>query len=211
MKFSRAVILLLIISILVISIWNIIQLNRCKRSYERQKLIITRKDDILKKIESLVINTQIISMKYLGRYLLLSNLEKIYPNGKDRLKFQKNPKLVLILSEFGCNACQDNETKFAVDVSNSFDEKYVLAIVQASNQRYIINYVRQNQVNFPVYYCEDDKFLELNQVIDTPLILILDKDNRIIASHLPITGYPEYSEPIHQFCLHYFKQYEKAE
>jgi len=62
-------------------------------------------------------------------------------------------------------------------------------------------------VNFPVYYVEDDAFFKVNEIHHTPLVLVIDEDNRVIAAHLPVPGHPGYSEPIHRFCRDYLTRF----
>jgi hypothetical protein len=200
MKISRLIIIVLMVSILGLSTWNTMQLNRCKKRLVNQKV---ESQQQFKKVEKAFIESQIASMTYLNRELSWCYIKKIYPAGDFQLELSENPKLLLILSEFSCNVCQDDETKFALEILAAFGENYVLAIVQAGNTRYVNTYIRLNQVDFPVYYVEDDTFFEVNEIHHTPLVLVIDKDNRIIAAHLPVPGHPEYSEPIHRFCRDY--------
>ena len=204
MKIARVIIILLMVSILGVSTWNTLQLKRCKKILVSQKL---ESQQQLKIIEKAFIESQIAAMTYLDRELSWVNIKKIYPAGDVQLELRENPKLVLVFSEFSCNVCQDNETKFALEVSAAFGENYVLAVVQAGNTRYVSTYIRLNQVNFPVYYDADDTFFAVNGIHHTPLVLVINEENRIIAAHLPVPGHPEYSEPIHRFCRDYLNRY----
>jgi hypothetical protein len=204
MKIARVIIIVLMVAILGVSTWNILQLKRCKKSLVSQKL---ESQEQLKTIEKAFIESQIAAMTYLDIELSWVYINKIYPAGDFQLELQENPKLVLIFSEFSCNVCQDHETKFALEVAAAFGENYVLAVVQASNMRYVSTYIRLNQVNFPVYYSADDTFLSVNGIHHTPLVLVIDEENRVIAAHLPVAGHPEYSEPIHKFYQNYLNRY----
>jgi hypothetical protein len=56
--------------------------------------------------------------------------------------------------------CQDEETKFAVGIASEYGKEYVMAVVHASNRRYVRNYIRMNRVNFTVFFCEDEGFFK---------------------------------------------------
>ena len=113
MKIARVIIVVLMVSILGFSTWNTLQLNRCKKSLVYQKV---ESQQQLKTIEKSLIESQIAAMTYLDRELSWDNIKKIYPAADFQLELQVNPKLLLVFSEFSCNVCQDNETKFALEV-----------------------------------------------------------------------------------------------
>jgi hypothetical protein len=98
----------------------------------------------------------------------------------------------------------DEETAFGVSLASEYGKDNVLAVVHATNRRYVQNYIRLNQINFPVYFCKDESFMENNGIKNTPMIFVLDESNRVVASHFPIPGHPEFSEPMHVFCYNYF-------
>jgi thioredoxin-related protein len=175
--------------------------------FELKKAENNRLYKVSEEIEDAVIKSQMASMIHLGKKLSFENLKKFYPEKEYKEDIPKKPKLVLIFSELGCNVCQDDETKFAVDFNERCNENFVYAVVHANNMRYVRNYIRLNRVNFPVYFCQDDAFFNDNNITNTPMIFIVDDKDRIIASHFPLPGHPEYSEPIHQFCFFYFEQY----
>jgi len=205
MKFFKIILVFLIIAAFAISLWNKIHLQKYKRMYEIQKKEKVRIEGVSKKIEEAVIKAQMASMKHIGKKLIWENIEKIYPKEDSKQGNYINPKLVLIFSELGCNVCQDNETAFAVDIANVFGKNFVLAVINASNKRYARNYIRMNQINFPVYFCKDDLFLNGNNIKNTPMIFVINEEDRVIASTFPIPGHPIYSKPIHEFCFYYFK------
>lgn len=202
MKFFKIILVFLIIATFTISLRNKIHLQKYKIMYEIQKKEKAR-------IEEAVIKAKMASMKHIAKKLIWENIEKIYPKEDSKQGNYINPKLILIFSELGCNVCQDNETAFAVNIANVFGKNFVLAVINASNKRYARNYIRMNQINFPVYFCKDDLFLKGNNIKNTPMIFVIDEEDRVIASTFPIPGHPIYSKPIHEFCFYYFKRFEK--
>ena len=206
MKYLKPLFIIITIILVGLSVWNKILLEKCKSRLQFQLAETKKMQHTAQEIEKAVVNTQTISMKFLGRTLSLVPMEKIYPDKESQAEMPANPKLILVMSEFGCNVCQDSETRFAVDLAKKAGLNYVLAIVHAGNQRYVKNYIRVNQVNFPVYFCEDDDFFTVNNLHNLPLLFLVDEENRIISAHIPLPGQPKYSEPFHEFCHYYFDQ-----
>jgi hypothetical protein len=153
-------------------------------------------------------------MRHQGKTLKMVSLKKIFPNDHDQHApaAAKQPRLLLIFSELGCNVCQDEETKFAVSIASEYGPEYVMAVVHASNRRYVQNYIRMNRVNFPVFFCEDDAFLEENEIKNTPMIFIVDEENRVIASHflLPDVSSSEIFRADASFLLSLFEPYRQV-
>lgn len=210
MKGFKSIISILILVLVGISIWNKIQLEKCKKLVELKNFKNTEWQQANEANENALIKSLTISMRHLGKKLSWSNVRQLYPETSPTGAIYENPRLVLVFSELSCNVCQDKETQFAVNIAEDFGKEFVVAIIHASSKRYIQSYIRLNQVSFPVFYCDDsDKtFFEKNKIVSTPMLFVIDKANRIIASHIPIPGQFQYSEPIHQFCYHYFNQFD---
>jgi hypothetical protein len=209
MKVFKTIIIILILALVGVSVWNKIQFEKCKRLVEFKNAQNTKMQQENETVENAVIKSQTVSMIHLDKKLILHGIERLFPkDGKMISTPVEHPRLILIFSELSCNVCQDKETQFAVDIAGEFGQDYVMAIVHAVNKRYVQNYIRMNQVNFPVYYCDDKNkaFFKDNEIVNTPVLFVIDNTNRIIASHIPIPGQLQYSEPIHQFCYHYFNQ-----
>ena len=81
--------------------------------------------------------------------------------------------------------CQDKETQFAVNIATKYNPQYVMAIIHATSRRYVQDYIRLNQVNFPVYYCNDkeNSFFKDNEILNTPMILVIDENNCVLAAN----------------------------
>jgi hypothetical protein len=206
MKLLKITITLIVIVISAIAVRNKILLDRCAHSFKQQQTVLNQARKIETNIQDAVIKAQTAAMMHLGKTIQLVKINKIFPKNPRVEKTHDHPRLLLIFSELSCNVCQDEETRFGVSIASEYGKEYVMAIVHASNRRYVQNYIRMNQVNFPVYYCEDETFLKENGIRNTPMIFILDNENRVVAANYPIPGQLQYSEPMHKFCYHYFNK-----
>lgn len=208
MKYMKVAAIILGLLIAVIAIRNKIQLDRCTRDCHIAKETLVNTKETNTKIEEALIQAQYAAMIHLGTTIKLVNMKKIFPassNPEEALP-GKHPKLLLVFSELSCNVCQDEETRFGVSIANEYGPEFVMAVVYATNRQYVGSYVRLNQINFPVFYCQDESFMKENGIKNTPMIFVLDEENRVIASNFPLPGHLEYSEPIHRFCYHYFNK-----
>lgn len=167
------------------------------------KLGENRTDIISTQIESTLIDTQLNSYSLIGKYLKFSRIKK-FSNKSMKNNIGNSPTLILIFNELGCNVCKEEETKFALEIASKYGRDKVIAIVQSNNPRYIQGFIRINKIEFDVYYCDDNYFFEINEIMHSPLLIVTDKFNRIVAAHIPISGKPQYSEPFHFFCRAYF-------
>ncbi len=206
MKSYKIIVAVLICATVGFSVWNKVRLD------EYQKIIAGEKEESqelrnrAKEIEKAIIRSMSASLRHLGKTLLWEKLEPVLNvDGHCEKPYGNIPKLVLVLSELGCDACRDSETAFAKKMATKIGKSSVLAIVHANDRRYVRNYIRVNQVNFPVYFSEDFKFLEYNDIRNTPMIFFVGNDGRVLASHFPLPGLPQYSEPFHRFVLRNFE------
>ncbi|MCP5045961.1 MAG: hypothetical protein GY940_02245 [bacterium] len=209
MKILKIIAVVFVIVLAFFAVRNKMLMDRYAKDYglqkaENEKILHTHKE-----VEDAVIKGRTASMRHLGKNLKLINMKQIFPTKSDDLPSAKHPKLLLVFSELGCNVCRDDETRFAAGIASQYGKDYVMAVVHASNQRYVQNYIRMNQVNFPVYFCPDQSFLNENGIKNTPMIFVVDENNRVVASHFPIPGHLEYSEPMHRFCYYYFNRLER--
>lgn len=108
-------------------------------------------------------------------------------------------RLVLAYSEFDCDACRDQETRFLQELP--FDSNApALAIVVHASERYIRSFQQGHQLNLPVWRDANGHFFEANRIRSSPLLLLLNDRNEILAAHQPQTKRPWLSEPFHNRC-----------
>ena len=144
------------------------------------------------------------NFSHFGKKIDLSELTVTFnPFGSPLLG---GPYVLLVFSELSCNVCQDEESQFANELIGLLGEGRVRSVIHSRNRRYAAQYIRLNQVKFPVYHISDDGFLLKNDIQDTPLVLFVDENGFVVFAHSPIPGYPEFSKPFHDFCLSYFGQ-----
>ncbi len=210
MKYKIFIVVLVFAVLSGSTIWNKMQFNKIKIKYQDQisKNISFKKST--EEIKDALIKGQIVSMNHLGKKIFIDNKKRIYPKEEQtKNSIKKHPRLILVFNELSCNVCQDIETKFAIEVAEMFGNNYVIAIVHATSRRYVNNYIKINKVNFPVNFFEDDSFLKKYNIRNTPMILIIDENDRIINSYYPIPGQNDYSKPFHKFCINYFYKFNK--
>ncbi len=204
-KIYKILLYVLLFAALAASLWNKIQLEKCKTTVGRQIKVNDRLRHDAGQLENAVIKSSLASIMHLGKTLSWQNIKKIYPSPSSedpQVGILKRPRLVLVFSELSCNVCQDSEAAFAVTIAEKFGEESVLAVVQATNMRYIRSFIRLNRVNFPVYYCiEDVTFFKINEMMNTPMVFGVDEAKRILAAHFPIPGQHEHSAPSHEYCF----------
>ncbi len=191
--------LLYLVIILFIISNSVVYLN-----YTKQVKNIKRIRHTSGELENAVINTQNIAYTFVGarfQFSFIKNFRSLQSN----IDFIDTPIICLIFDELSCNVCQDDETKFALELTEKYGLNKAVVIVKSKNIRYIQNYVRMNNINFKVYYCNDDRFFKANNIMVTPLALVIDEMNHIVAAHIPIVGHPQYSIPFHFFCFDYFE------
>jgi len=208
MKIIKTLLAVLVALILVFSVWNKISLHRCVKMLNQKNTAYNDLEKAKNVTERAVINSQEYANKFIGSTLILKDLEKIYPvstsSQENLINKDNRPMVLLTFSEMGCNACLDDQTNFVNELYQVYGPGSVACIVYADNKRYVRNYIRINQVKFPVFFDKDGTFFEENQITDTPLLLIIDGSRKILYSHFPIPGHLQFSEPFHHFCYRYF-------
>jgi|GEM_PF-3878523 len=160
---------------------------------------------IFSKIESALITNQIDSYSLIGKSVKFVGIEKIFNSGNEDV-IGDSPSLLLILDELSCDVCLEEVTKLALEMAKKYGRNKVSAIIKSDNIRYIQGFIRINKIDFDVYFCSDNHFFEINKIIHTPLLIVTNEFNRVIAAHIPIKGNPQYSGPFHFFCADYFSQ-----
>ena len=210
MKTLKIIIAILVVVLAFVAVRNKILANRYAGQIREARATNSKLKKEIKDVGNTIIKNQTASMVHLGKRLKLTNLNAIFPKNQTAVPQVDHPRFVLVFSELSCNVCVDEETRFAVGIASEYGINYALALVHASERRYVQSYIRLNQVNFPVGFSEDDTFLTENGIKHTPALFVVDHENRVLAAHLPVTGHPEYSEPIHQFCYHYFNNPDRG-
>lgn len=180
----------------LISVFQSLNYYRCRKAhavYANQ----------VKEIISALMSTEEISLSHSGHIINFINIELV---GSETIKDAGlGPRLWLFIDELSCNACQESEAMFTSEVAAQFGNHHVGAIVKASNNRYIKNFIRMNRINFDVFSCIDNSVFIANEIYNTPVLLIVDQENRVIASHVPVAGQPQFSRAFREFTKKYFE------
>lgn len=185
-----------ILFLFLISVFQSLNYYRCRKAhavYANQ----------IKEIMSALMSTEEISLSHSGHIINFVNIELV---GSEITKDAGlGPRLWLFIDELACDACQESEAIFTSEVAAQFGHHLVGAIVKASNNRYIKNFIRMNRINFDVYSCKDNSVFVANKIYNTPLLLLVDQENKVIAGHVPVAGQPQFSRAFHEFTKKYFE------
>lgn len=209
MKAIKVLIVILIVVVAAIAVRNKVLLDKSIKNYNQRTEDLKTTRHATNEVQKAVIQSNTASMMHLGKTLQMTGIEKIFPGDQWDKQLAKQPRLLLVFSELSCNVCQDAETRFGVSIASDYGKESVMAVVHATNRRYVSNYIRLNQVNFTVYFDENETFLKQNSIKNTPMIFVIDSDNKVISANYPIPGHLEYSEPMHKFCYHYFNKFSQ--
>ena len=135
----------------------------------------------------------------------------VWPEGMERILGDSEPadyagySLVLFFSELSCNTCLDSETQFVNSLAEVTGGDGVRIVAHANSQRYVRNYARLNAVEATLYFDEDNRFGELNEVQETPMLFLLNDRGEIVSAHYPLPENPAWSEPFHNQILRLFQ------
>lgn len=108
-------------------------------------------------------------------------------------------RLVMYFSELSCNTCREREAQFVSGLATATGGAGVALVVHASNPRYVRNFLRLNNLaQMTVYFDREASFESANGIGETPVLLLLDADGRVVVAHVPLPGRPQWSEPFHR-------------
>jgi len=156
-------------------------------------------------LEDAFASTRYVAYKHRGRAIDFGDRELYYiPKSQNEGQTEKQPSLLLVFSELSCNVCQDEESAFGNEIARELGPGFVRAVIHGSTPRYIQSYIRLNQVDYPIYYDEDMAFMKDHEIVNTPLVLLLDENDRVIETHYPLPGREKLSEPFHDYVRHFF-------
>jgi len=131
-----------------------------------------------------------LSLKFNGHILKWPELERL---GEGPVA--EGERLVLAFSEDSCNSCRESETRFMLEMAERIGAEHVVILIHADSVRYVNAYMVTNQINIPVFYDKEGSFLKQNHIEKTPMTLLLNERNEVMAGHFPSPGKPELSEP----------------
>ena len=135
----------------------------------------------------------------------------IWPGGLERILGDSEPadyagySVVLYFSELSCNSCLDGETQFLNSLVEVTGGDGVRIVAHANSPRYVRNYARLNGVKAALYFDEDNRFGELNEVRETPMLFLLNDRGEVVSAHYPLPENPAWSDPFHNQILRLFQ------
>ena len=156
---------------------------------------ITRARDTERLIDAAV-TMQIHAYAHAGRTLIWpETLEKVGPDSGDSAYL--GPRLVLAFSETSCDLCRDAETAFAVGLADAISAEILAIVIHAGHPRYVAAYKKRNGFDHPVLFDREGRFFEQNQILDSPIMFLVDEKDRVLAAHVPQTDHLDLCVPFH--------------
>ncbi|MBS3945180.1 MAG: hypothetical protein KGZ42_06745 [Melioribacter sp.] len=113
---------------------------------------------------------------------------------KNKILSKDASYLIVLLSDFDCSKCQENELKNLFSIKErlmSFGIK-ILCITKKEKVNRIVVQMRSMNINLPLFYISDDNFLELSFDIEYPQIELINK-GIIVSAFLPVKQDYEFS------------------
>lgn len=149
-----------------------------------------------KRISSLMLTNTIMPRKInpiLGENLITNKKEEI---------FNENT-LVILLSDFSCNACQANELKRLKLLKDSFKSKNISVIAVTTKDKIgqVIAQRKMAKIDYPMYWVENDVFKNnISFASIYPQIMFI-KSNQVVSSFIPVPKDDKFSENYFEFLL----------
>lgn len=111
----------------------------------------------------------------------------------------KKSTLLILLSEFKCNKCQENELLKLENFYAKYSDKVnVIGATTKKMKNHVGVQARNLKINFPIYYTDDSTFTNsLSFSTNYPQLLFV-KDNIVVSGFVPISKDNEFSETFYQ-------------
>ncbi|NLT50762.1 MAG: hypothetical protein GXX85_07610, partial [Ignavibacteria bacterium] len=139
------------------------------------------KDINEKRISSLMLTNTIMARKInpiLGENLITNKKEEI---------FNENT-LVILLSDFTCNACQADELKRIELLKDSFKSKNISIIAVTTKDKIgqVITQRKIAKIDYPMYWVDNAVFKNNISFANIYPQIMLIKNNQIVSSFIPV-------------------------
>jgi len=143
-----------------------------------------------------------------GYQLSFTDTDLIWPEnleilGADASNAAREPgpyRLVLAVNEISCSECRDEQTAFALEIAKTLGPGSVRIVVGSQQVRYARAYMRLNKIDQEVYWDSESRFFQVNNITDSPLLLLMDDLGRVPAAHYPLPEKQMLSKPFHDYC-----------
>jgi len=175
-----------ILIIVAFSFFNLWQIT--KRGYQKDIEYIKNINE--KRISSLLVSNTIDE-----RSINSVSGENIITQEKRSNLFQ-DTSIVILLSTFKCDKCQEKELERLNSLKEIFNGKgiKIIGITTKSKIDVVIKQIKISKIDFPIYWTDDDSFYN-NIAFDKefPQILLI-ANNMIISGFIPIPQDDEFSK-----------------
>jgi hypothetical protein len=91
-------------------------------------------------------------------------------------------------------------SRFAATLGEQRENVTVTMVLQASQLRYVNQYIRTNGIEHEVHYDREGSLAAVNGLIQAPVALLLH-DNRVVAAHYPSPSLPDASDVFYEAVL----------
>ena len=148
----------------------------------------------LKEVNEKRVSSLLVSNSITKRLIVPVYGENIL-NHKINNNLLKDTCLVILLSTFKCNQCQENELKRLNSLKNIFGSNgvNVIGITIKSERDAVIRQQKITKINFPIYWVNDDSFYNISFYDEFPQILFI-VNNVIVSGFIPVPFDDGFSE-----------------
>jgi len=112
--------------------------------------------------------------------------------------------IVFYHSEFSCDVCVEESLSLCLQY---IDNSYLMGVGYCNTPRYMLQFLRKNNIFFPFYFDKANKFSEINSVWGAPAFILINEENRIEDILFPIKGNKKVSEDFFKSAKLFLEQY----
>ncbi len=130
-------------------------------------------------------------------------LYSILDGNKARIINKDSTFLVILLSNFDCRKCQENELINLQNVKEKLEEKgiKIISITIRDKVNQIASQMKYLRLKIPLYYVENEMYYSTFSFFEKyPQVLLIEK-GFVIATFKPIAGDLEFSKKFYEFLL----------
>lgn len=181
-----------------IAAWNLWQLRGHRVIAEELRLEVGRARAEAAEVVGSMSRAHQVELALLGRTLDWPDGLEALPGAPEAAPLYAGHRLVMYFSELACNVCREREAQFMNGLAGITGGAGLAIVVHAENRRYARNFVRFGHLEeIPVYFDPQREMGRRNSVEESPVLVLLDAEDRVVAAHLPLPGHPGWSEPFH--------------
>ena len=114
------------------------------------------------------------------------------------LSAEPRRRLLLILGEAGCSACEVSALRFVGQMADSVGLQHTILVAISKDPNYSRALIRQAEIRSTVLadeVGESAAWLRLKEIKSLPFLAVLDEGDRIVAANAPLPGRTSWTTP----------------